>query len=162
MERLWTPWRMAYIKDEGRMDGCIFCDLPALDAANDRASLILLRGERAFIIMNKFPYNSGHLMVSIYRHCADYADLTPDEHTEMSSLTARCVRALEQAYRPEGFNIGVNQGRAAGAGIADHLHMHVVPRWSGDTNYMTTIGATKVLPESLDETFARLHPLLAG
>jgi ATP adenylyltransferase len=160
MERLWTPWRMAYIKDAGRMEGCIFCDLPALDPSHDAESLILARGEQAFIIMNKFPYNSGHLMVSAYRHCADYAELTPQEHAAISLLTARCVRALETAYRPEGFNIGVNQGRAAGAGIADHLHMHIVPRWSGDTNYMTTIGGTKVLPETLEETFARLRPLV--
>ncbi len=160
MERLWTPWRMAYIKDAGRMEGCIFCELPAMDAANDPETLILSRGERAFIIMNKFPYNSGHLMVAAYRHCADYADLTAEEHAEMATLTARCVRALQAAYGPEGFNIGVNQGRAAGAGIADHLHMHIVPRWAGDTNYMTTIAQTKVLPESLEETYARLLPLV--
>src|SRR5262249_3620916 len=135
-------------------------ELPALDPSKDAESLILARGARAFIIMNKFPYNSGHLMVAVDRHLVHYADLTPDEHADLAALTTRCVRALEQTYHPEGFNIGVNQGRAAGAGIADHLHMHVVPRWSGDTNYMTTIGETKVLPESLEQTYEKLLPLL--
>lgn len=156
---------MAYIKEAGRMEGCIFCDLPASGDENDREAadrdaLILSRGSEAFIIMNKFPYNAGHLMVATYRHCADYASLTAREHAEVAALTSRCMRALEEVYKPEGFNIGVNQGRAAGAGIADHLHTHIVPRWSGDTNYMTTIGATKVLPETLDETFVRLSSLL--
>jgi ATP adenylyltransferase len=151
---------MSYIKEAGRQEGCIFCALPALGASHDRESLILLRGELAYVIMNKFPYNSGHLMVAPFRHGGAYDELTPDEHAEVSALTARCVGALKGAYGPEGFNIGVNQGRAAGAGIVDHLHMHVVPRWAGDTNYMTTIGETKVLPETLDETYAKLKPLL--
>lgn len=160
MERLWTPWRMAYIKGEARAEGCIFCDLPALDASNDRDSLIVARGDTAFVILNKFPYNSGHLMVAAYRHTAEYEALTTDEHAEIASLTARCVAALKQAYGPEGFNLGYNLGRAGGAGIADHLHNHVVPRWTGDTNYMTTVGGTKVLPESLEETYDKLRPLL--
>lgn len=160
MERLWTPWRMAYIKGEARHEGCVFCDLPALDASNDPDSLILGRGNRAFIIMNKYPYNSGHLMVAAYRHIAAYEDLDLDEHTEIAALVQRCVRALGEVYHPEGYNIGVNQGRAAGAGIVDHLHAHVVPRWAGDTNYMTTVGETKVLPETLEETYAKLRPLL--
>jgi ATP adenylyltransferase len=158
VDRLWTPWRMAYIKGAERVDGCIFCDLPALDPSNDEASLILARGALSFVIMNKFPYNSGHLMVAAYRHNAEYEELTVEESTEISMLVQQCMRALNDMYKPEGFNIGVNQGRAAGAGIADHLHMHVVPRWTGDTNYMTTTGNTKVLPETLEETFAKLRP----
>ncbi|HEX9712047.1 MAG TPA: HIT domain-containing protein [Actinomycetota bacterium] len=160
MDRLWTPWRMAYIKGEARHPGCVFCDMPADDPAKDRENLILARGERAFVIMNKYPYNAGHLMVAAYRHVARYEQLDPEEHAEMSALTARCIRALEQVYQPEGYNIGVNLGRAAGAGIVDHLHGHIVPRWNGDTNYMTTVGETKVLPETLDQTYDNLLPLL--
>ena len=153
---------MAYIKGEARADGCIFCDLPALDPANDRDSLILARGEHAFVILNKFPYNSGHVMVAAYRHTAEYEGLTAEEHADIAGLTARCVAALKDAYMPEGFNLGYNLGRAGGAGIADHLHNHIVPRWSGDTNYMTTVGETKVLPESLEQTFDRLRPLIGA
>lgn len=160
MERLWTPWRMAYIKGEARQEGCFLCDLPALDASNDREGLILARGERAFVILNKFPYNSGHVMVAPYRHVPDYEDLAAEEHADVAAWTSRTIRALRQAYGPEGFNIGVNQGKVAGAGVADHLHIHVVPRWAADTNYMTTVGETKVLPESLDETWLKLEPLL--
>jgi ATP adenylyltransferase len=160
MDRLWTPWRMAYVKDSTRNDTCIFCDFPAMGHSSDAENLILARGERAFVMLNKFPYNSGHLMVAPYRHCAAYEELEPEEHTELSAWTARCIRALREAYHPEGFNIGTNQGHAAGAGIAGHLHTHVVPRWTGDTNYMTTVAETKVLPESLEETFAKLQPLL--
>ena len=153
---------MAYIKGEARADGCIFCDLPALDAGSDEASLIVARGDRAFVILNKFPYNSGHVMIAPYRHNAEFEALEPGEHAEIAALNARVVEALKQVYGPEGFNIGFNLGRAGGAGIVDHLHNHVVPRWTGDTNYMTTVGGTKVLPESLEETYAKLHPLLAG
>jgi len=162
MERLWTPWRMEYVKGAGTTDGCIFCDLPGLDTVNDEASLILARGERAFVIMNRFPYNSGHLMVAVYRHVADYEALEPADHSEVAAWTARCIAELKETYNPEGFNVGLNLGRAGGAGIADHLHLHIVPRWSGDTNYMTTIGGTKVLPETLEETYAKLRPRLAG
>lgn len=161
MDRLWTPWRMAYIKGEARHEGCVFCDLPGQGESADVENLILHRGEQAYIIMNKFPYNSGHLMVAAYRHCSGYEDLTAGEHAEVAALTQRCIRALDVVYRPGGFNIGVNQGHAAGAGIADHLHLHVVPRWVGDTNYMTTIGEAKVLPETLDQTYEKLRPVLA-
>lgn len=162
MDRLWTPWRMAYIKGEaGKPSGCFLCELPAMDAANDAENLILARGEHAFIIMNKYPYNSGHLVVAPYRHCGAYQEITPDEHAEMSGLVARAMSALDEQYHPEGYNIGVNQGRAAGAGVPDHLHMHIVPRWAGDTNYMTTTAGTKVLPETLEETYAKLHPSLS-
>jgi len=162
MERLWTPWRMAYIKGEHATGGCFLCDLPALDPSNDRGSLIIARGDLAFIILNKFPYNSGHLIVAPYRHTANYEDVTVEEHAEIAMLSQRAIAALEKAYKPEGYNIGINQGRAAGAGIPDHLHGHIVPRWAGDTNYMTTVGRTKVMPEALDETWAKLQPLLSG
>ena len=151
---------MAYIKGEARTEGCIFCDLPGLDADSDESSLIVVRGDRAFVILNKFPYNSGHVMIAPYRHTADFETLEQDEHAEIASFTGRVVSALKQVYGPEGFNIGFNLGRAGGAGIVDHLHNHVVPRWTGDTNYMTTVGGTKVLPESLEETYAKLRPLL--
>ncbi|MBI4729909.1 MAG: HIT domain-containing protein [Acidobacteria bacterium] len=160
MERLWTPWRMEYIKRVERLEGCIFCDLPARAEAEDRASLILARRKLAFVIMNKFPYNSGHVMVAPFRHTADYADLTAEEHGQVDSLVARCIEGLRATMAPHGFNIGVNMGAAAGAGIADHVHVHVVPRWSGDTNFMTTVGEVKVLPQALDETWAGLAPYL--
>lgn len=156
MERLWTPWRMEYIKGAERQAGCIFCDLPGQD--DDEATLILARGRLAFVIMNKFPYNSGHLMIAPFRHVAGYEEMTPEEHAEVSEWTARCVRVLEATMGPHGFNIGVNQGTAAGAGILDHVHCHVVPRWGGDTNFMTTVGEVKVLPEALEVTYARLAP----
>ncbi|HVL33652.1 MAG TPA: HIT domain-containing protein [Actinomycetota bacterium] len=160
MDRIWTPWRMAYIKGEEGHDGCFLCDFPSDDPQNDRRNLVLVRGALAFIIMNKYPYNSGHLVVAPYRHCARYDDLTLEEHADIAALASRCVRSLQDAYQPEGFNIGVNQGRAAGAGVPDHLHMHVVPRWAGDTNYMTTIGETKVLPEALEDTYDKLRARL--
>jgi ATP adenylyltransferase len=162
MDRLWTPWRMAYIKGDERSPGCIFCDLPAKDAGRDEASLILARGERAFVLMNKFPYNSGHVLIAPYAHTPDFTALTPADHAEMAEWSARCFTALGELYAPEGFNVGMNLGRAGGAGIVEHLHGHIVPRWSGDTNYMTTVGGTKVLPETLEQTYARLRPLLSG
>lgn len=153
---------MAYIKGEARHDGCVFCDMPAADLSKDRDNLVLARGELAFVIMNKYPYNSGHLMVAAYRHIARYEELDPAEHAEMDAWTSRCIRALEAEYGPQGYNIGFNIGRAAGAGIVDHLHMHIVPRWNGDTNYMTTVSEVKVLPETLEQTYDKLvRPLRA-
>jgi len=162
MERLWTPWRMAYIKDNHRQKGCFLCDLPALDPSNDLESLILVRGELSFVILNKFPYNSGHLLVAPYRHVPNYEDIAVEEHAEMAILTGRCIQALNAEYVPQGYNIGLNQGTAAGAGIPDHVHSHVVPRWGGDTNYMTTVGETKVLPEALEETYKKLRPYFSA
>ena len=158
MERLWTPWRMEYIKGTERHDTCIFCDLP--NAGDDEASLILVRGKLAYVILNKYPYNPGHLMIVPYRHVAAFEELTPDEHAEIDRFTVRSMDALKATAAPQGFNIGVNQGRVAGAGIVDHIHVHVVPRWGGDTNFMTSVGEVKVLPETLGETYAKLHPLL--
>jgi ATP adenylyltransferase len=150
---LWAPWRMEYILREEEA-GCIFCVKPG--EANDRENLILHRGETCFVIMNRYPYNNGHLMVVPFRHVAHLADLNGDERLEMMSLTADCVNALSAAIRAQGFNIGMNLGAIAGAGIDDHLHMHVVPRWEADTNFMPVIGHTKVVSEGLWETYDRL------
>lgn len=146
MEKLWAPWRMAYIAVP-QPEGCVFCSKPG--TGKDREELILHRGETCFIIMNLFPYNNGHVMVVPYRHTADLLSLTAAEQAEMMRLTQFCVRVLGEAIHPEAFNLGMNLGRTAGAGIADHLHMHVVPRWNGDTNFMPVIGETKVLPDAL-------------
>jgi len=150
---------MAYIqaaKEQGEDDGCIFCDLPA--EGDDERTKILVRGERAFVILNSFPYNPGHLMVAPFRHVGGFGAIEPDEFAEVDSLLTRSVRALEREMEPHGFNLGMNLGRVAGAGIPGHLHWHVVPRWNGDTNFMPVVGQTRVLPELLDETYARLLP----
>jgi ATP adenylyltransferase len=159
LQRLWTPWRMAYVKDpEKESVGCPFCALPARDPDRDAETLILHRGEVAYVILNAFPYNPCHLMIVPFRHVADLDDLTDDEAAELMLLTRRAVRVLRQGSGPHGFNIGINMGSIAGAGIAEHLHQHVVPRWGGDTNFMPVIGQTKVLPELLEETYDRLTP----
>ncbi len=153
MERLWAPWRMAYI-EVTQPEGCVFCMRPA--SADEREGLLLYRGRHCFVLMNLFPYNNGHLMVAPYRHTADLPNLTPEEQAELMALTGHCVRVLTEAFRPDGFNVGMNLGRTAGAGIADHLHMHVVPRWNGDTNFMPVLGETKVLPDALFGSYDRL------
>ena len=163
MDRIWSPWRMAYIqaaKERGDEAGCIFCDLPA--EGDDERAKILVRGEFAFVILNSFPYNPGHLMVAPFRHVGDFAALEPDELAEVDALIARSIRVLEAEMEPHGFNLGMNLGRVAGAGIPDHLHWHVVPRWNGDTNFMPIVGQTRVLPELLEESFARLRPRFDG
>ena len=161
-ERLWTPWRMEYIKSASGEDQpeCIFCDLPGRD--DDEGNLILARSERAFVILNAFPYNAGHLMVAPFRHVGELEDVSEEELAELDTLLKRSIRALKEEYQPHGFNIGMNLGRVAGAGIPDHVHWHVVPRWNGDTNFMPVVGQTKVLPELLRETAVRLAPRLAG
>jgi ATP adenylyltransferase len=157
--RLWTPHRMAYIAGENKPtsadagDGCPFCRIPAL---SDADGLIARRGEAAYAVLNLYPYNPGHLMVVPYRHVADYTDLTPDEVTDVARLTQQAMRAVRTVSAADGFNIGMNQGDVAGAGIAAHLHQHVVPRWGGDTNFMPVIGQTKVLPQLLADTRALL------
>jgi len=151
---------MAYIKGDDRHNACIFCDFPSQDAANDAANLIVARGEQSFVILNKFPYNTGHLMVAPYRHVGGWESLTPEELAEITRTSQRCIEALNATLGAQGFNVGVNQGVIAGAGIVDHVHLHVVPRWGGDTNFMTTVGESKVIPEALGETYARLKPHL--
>jgi ATP adenylyltransferase len=156
MEQLWAPWRMQYISKANEVagEGCIFCVFPA--EKNDEERLILHRGERAYLILNAYPYSNGHLMVTPYRHTADLNDLDDAEMLEMMALTRMAVNLLKKAFRPDGFNIGINMGRVAGAGIADHVHIHVVPRWSGDTNFMPVLGDVRVIPESLQAVYGAL------
>lgn len=154
MDRLWTPWRLAYVTEaSASAPVCIFCE--ALSRADE--PLVLHRAERAFVILNKFPYNNGHLMVVSARHVGRLADLEPAELTALMALTQLAERVLTGVYQPHGFNVGLNLGKPAGAGVLDHLHLHVVPRWNGDTNFMSVVGETRVLPEELPETAARLR-----
>ncbi len=153
-QRLWTPHRMAYIRGENKPtdvtgDGCPFCAAPARD---DEEALIVARGDHVYALLNLYPYNPGHLMVCPYRHVADYTDLTEPEVTELAFFTRRAMTAVRAASGAHGFNIGLNQGTVAGAGIAAHLHQHVVPRWGGDTNFMPVVGRTRVLPQLLGDT----------
>ncbi len=153
MKYLWAPWRLQYITSPPR-GACIFCTLPR--EGRDRDHRILVQGRRVFAILNTFPYNPGHLMVVPHRHVARLGELGDDEGLELLHLTTAAMEALEEVYHPEGFNVGLNLGRAAGAGIEDHLHVHVVPRWVGDTNFMPVLGEVKVLPEDLTATYDRL------
>lgn len=156
MERLWSPWRLAYVTQaSGESSGCIFCTT----TAPGRDDLILYRGQTCYVILNLYPYNSGHLMVVPNRHIASLHATTPAERDELMHLTRHAEMALMEAYSPQGINMGINLGRPAGAGILDHLHVHAVPRWNGDTNFMTVIGETRVLPEDLQETKKRLQPI---
>jgi ATP adenylyltransferase len=154
-QRLWTPHRMAYIQGEnkptgpGAGDGCPFCSIPS---GSDEEGLVLARGEKVYAVLNLYPYNSGHLMVVPYRHVADYTELDAGETAELAAFTKQAMTALRAASGAHGFNIGMNQGAVAGAGIAAHLHQHVVPRWGGDANFMPVVGQTKVLPQLLADT----------
>jgi ATP adenylyltransferase len=175
MERLWTPWRMSYVSGPG-VGACFLCAIAATSAdhagasgsaggvipataagqGEDETNFVLVRGAGAFVLLNRYPYNSGHLMVAPYAHVGDLTQLSLDVGHELFDLTQRAVVALKGEYRPDGFNVGLNLGQSAGAGLPDHLHLHIVPRWSGDTNFMPVLGNTKVLPEGLDRTWARL------
>ena len=154
---LWAPWRLAYIRGASRRDTCIFCEAPKM---GDDEALIAYRGKRAYVILNRFPYNSGHLMIAPYRHVASLEDLDFEELVEVMVLVKVSIKALREAYAPHGFNVGVNIGEAAGAGVAGHVHVHVVPRWVGDTNYMTVTSGVKVIPQLLEDTFKTLRPLM--
>ncbi|HXW05086.1 MAG TPA: HIT domain-containing protein [Vicinamibacterales bacterium] len=156
MDHLWSPWRLPYVTGTGRDPGCVFCDAQEGD---EGASLILLHGRVCFIILNKYPYNNGHLMVVPNRHLGSLRDAADDELAELMQLTRLSELALTEAYEPHGLNMGINIGKPAGAGVLDHVHLHVVPRWNGDTNYMTVVGQTRVLPEELAATAARLRPI---
>ena len=147
--RLYTPHRMAYIKGEGKGGDCPFCAIPAME---DRDGLVVHRGELAFAVLNLYPYNSGHLMLVPYRHVAGYDELSAAEAAEVAELTQHALRALKHATGAQGFNVGMNLGVVGGAGIAAHLHQHVVPRWGGDTNFMPVVGHTRVLPQLLPDT----------
>ena len=155
-ERLWTPWRLAYVSGGDESTGCIFC--AALQDA-EAAPLVLFRAPSCFVILNLFPYNNGHLMVVPNRHVASLGDTTADERAELIELTRHAEAALIEAYAPHGMNMGINLGKPAGAGVPGHLHMHVVPRWNGDTNFMTVVGQTRVLPEELPATAEKLRPI---
>jgi ATP adenylyltransferase len=159
-ERLWAPWRMQYIRTAEKPHGCLFCTVAA--GRSDRANLVLERRPHALLMLNRFPYNPAHLMIAVKRHAGDIAALNAAERTDWLDLIARAERALAAEYRPHGMNYGANQGRIAGAGFPDHLHLHLVPRWGGATNFMPVIGATRVLPESLDATWRRLRRALAA
>ncbi|MBI3265004.1 MAG: HIT domain-containing protein [Acidobacteria bacterium] len=162
MERLWSPWRLAYVSGSGSQPpGCIFCQ--AREATDHE--LVVFRGSAAYVILNLFPYNNGHLMIVPNRHVANLSDASAGELAELIEMTRSAEAALREAYKPDGLNVGINLGRSAGAGIVDHLHIHVVPRWAADTNFVTVVGDTRVLPEQLGTTRDRLRPIferLAG
>ncbi|NLV72090.1 MAG: HIT domain-containing protein [Actinobacteria bacterium] len=153
MERLWAPWRLQYVTQE-KPGGCVFCDKPL--QRDDRAAYIVHRGELAYVILNAYPYNNGHAMVAPFAHISNFEELPPDTLNEMMELAQRCTRALKLGFHPDGLNLGFNLGAAAGAGIKDHLHFHLVPRWSGDTNFMPVLSDVRVIPQSLDQTYAQL------
>ena len=154
MQRLWAPWRVEYVQTADEQDGCFLCR--AAESDDDEGHLVAHRGERAFVLLNKFPYASGHLLVAPYRHGANFDDLDDDEALEIHRLGAQGVAALRAVYDPEGFNLGWNIGRIAGAGVPDHGHLHVVPRWAGDTNFMPVLGDVTVIPEHLSATREKL------
>ncbi|MCD6559426.1 HIT family hydrolase [Thermococci archaeon] len=157
MKLIWAPWRIEYIRSP-KHDGCIFCDFPKEN--RDRERLILYRGEHAFVIMNNYPYNPGHVMIAPYRHVGKWEELTDEELLDMMKLSQLMIKALKRSMNPDGFNLGVNLGRVAGAGIEDHVHIHIVPRWNGDTNFMPVVADTKIIPESLEETYKELKNAL--
>jgi ATP adenylyltransferase len=157
MEHLWAPWRIEYLQRSPEA-GCILCQKPRED--NDEANLILCRGQHSFVILNAFPYNPGHLMVAPYRHIADLQDFSDEEASELFDLIKKSLALLREVMRPVGFNIGVNMGKAAGAGIDRHLHAHIVPRWDGDTNFMPVLSDTKVVSEALSGTYRKLKDKL--
>ena len=145
---------MSYIENHTKEEQCVFC--AAIASQEDEANLIVFRGPRAFVILNRYPYTSGHLMVVPYDHCSGLDQLDPQTRTEIMELTNQAIQVLKDVYHPQGFNLGMNIGEAAGAGIAEHIHLHIVPRWGGDTNFMSSLADTRVLPEALEETYRRV------
>ena len=152
MDRLWSPWRLEYVTGAKSEKGCVFC-------LNSDRSLVVFEGRTCYVLLNLYPYNNGHLMVVPFRHVASLGALTPEELQEMALLVQRTEAALLEAYQPQGINVGINLGKPAGAGILEHIHVHAVPRWNGDTNFMTVVGEMRVLPESLGDSAARLRPI---
>jgi len=168
VERLWSPWRLEYVTGGAAKEGCVFCQAaeglaPRTSATRPPSpdSLIVHEGTTCYVILNLYPYNNGHLMVVPHRHVPSLVGLTGEELAEVAMLTQRSEAVLTEAYRPHGMNVGINLGKAAGAGVEQHVHVHVVPRWNGDTNFMTTIGNMRVLPEELSATAARLRPIFS-
>jgi ATP adenylyltransferase len=160
MDYLWTPWRYAYITTADKAEGCLFCRTRA--ESDDRKALVLYRGEFCLVMLNAFPYSSGHVLIAPYAHIEQLDKLEPDACREMMSLMQRMETAFRRIYTPDGINFGMNLGRAAGAGIAGHIHMHGLPRWFGDTSFITTVAETRVLPETLESTWERLRAALAA
>ncbi len=158
MERLWAPWRIEYVRIS-KPNGCIFCMLPK--EGDDERNLILHRGKYAFIIMNNYPYNPGHVMVAPYRHVGEIEELTPEEWMEIHTLISLAIKAIKRAMEPHGFNLGVNIGRVAGAGIEGHIHFHIVPRWNGDTNFMPVLADTKVIVQGIRENYQELREAIS-
>lgn len=160
MERLWAPWRMEFIRAE-KEGVCFLCDAAAAEPSRDRELLVLARGAKSFVIMNRYPYNNGHLMVAPYEHVGDLSSSSEEQLAEMIALARRAEGILRQRYHAHGFNVGMNVGAAAGAGVAHHEHLHIVPRWQGDTNFMGTTAETRVVPETPESTWDRLRPAFA-
>ena len=160
MNRMFAGWRKRYVAGATKASGCLFCALRR--KGDDRARWILERGPKALLVLNAFPYNSGHVMVAVNRHVGSVQALTAPERADVWRLIGRVEKAIQRVYRPEGMNVGINLGRAAGAGVDGHLHVHVVPRWNGDTNFMATVGETRVLPEDLTATYDRLAAVLSS
>jgi ATP adenylyltransferase len=160
MDRIWTPWRYAYIKDAAGSDehGCIFCEKPK--AQDDTANLIVKRFEHCFVILNAFPYTNGHAMIVPYAHVDELAKLPREAANELMAISQRMEAVLRELYKPEGINLGMNIGKAAGAGIAGHIHMHILPRWTADANFMSVVAETRVLPESLETTYQRMRQIV--
>ena len=158
MDRLWSPWRAKYIASgvDAQSEACVFCEI-AKDAENDEKNLVVFRGQLNFVVLNLFPYITGHILVAPYAHLGELDSAPKDVTDEMMDLTKRSQTALRRVYKPAAYNVGMNLGAAAGAGIADHIHLHILPRWAGDTNFMTTVGETRVLPEDLETTYAKLR-----
>lgn len=154
MDTLWSPWRMKYITNYDKPGECVFCTAPKLSDGPE--NLIIHRGQTAYVILNRFPYTSGHLMIVPFDHQNSIETLTAETRCEMMELVNEAIKVMRKVYKPQGFNVGINLGSAAGAGIAEHVHIHIVPRWSGDTNFMSTVGETRVLPEELEKTLAQL------
>jgi ATP adenylyltransferase len=161
MDRLWSPWRLTYVIGTSRVTACVFCEPAGRSSDPEREALVVARSGLAYVVLNLYPYNNGHLLIAPRRHIATLAAATPDELADMMRLTRDAELALTEAYQPQGINVGINLGRPAGAGIVDHLHIHLVPRWTGDTNFMTVFGETRVLPEQLSDTASRLRPIFA-
>lgn len=157
MEHVFRPWRYAYVTRERKEDGCVLCDLAAADPREDEATFVVHRARSHYVVLNIYPYNTGHLMIVPFVHVARLADLPGEAMDEMGRLAARAEKVLAEVYQPDGINLGMNLGRSAGAGIADHIHLHLVPRWTADTNFVTVTGGTRVLPEDLHETWRKLQ-----